>query len=58
MKLHEAMDALARQLDELVAKDLALPTADRHGISLFMGLRPWEFSEFTRLRRGPREKFF
>ena len=58
LKLHEAMDALARQLDELVARDLELPTSERHGVSLFMGLRPWEFTEFTKLRRGPREKFF
>jgi DNA-binding Xre family transcriptional regulator len=58
IKLHEAMNTLARQLDELVAKDLGLPTSERHGVSLFMGLRPWEFTEFTKLRRGPREKFF
>jgi DNA-binding Xre family transcriptional regulator len=58
LKLHEAMDALARQLDELVTKDLDLPTAERHGVSLFMGLRPWEFTGFTKLRRRPREKFF
>lgn len=57
-KLHEAMDALARQLDALVREDLALPVAERYGVSLFMGLRPWEFSEFTKLRRGRREKFF
>jgi transcriptional regulator with XRE-family HTH domain len=57
-KLHEAIDDLAVRLDELVAQDLALPTAERHGVSLFAGLRPWEFSEFTALRRAPREKFF
>jgi transcriptional regulator with XRE-family HTH domain len=57
-KLHEAIDGLAVRLDELVAQDLALPTSERHGVSLFIGLRPWEFSEFTRLRREPREKFF
>jgi DNA-binding Xre family transcriptional regulator len=58
LKIHEAMEALARQLDALVAQDLALPTAERYGVSLFIGLRPWEFSEFTKLRRGPRRKFF
>lgn len=57
-KLHEAIEALARQLDELVAQDLALPTTERHGVSLFVGVRPWEFSEFTKLRRAPRQKFF
>lgn len=57
-KLHTAMDALARQLDEMVAQDLKLPVAERHGVSLFIGLRPWEFSRFTALRRGPRERLF
>ena len=58
LRMHELMDALARQLDDLVAQDLALPMEQRYGVSLFMGLRPWELSEFTRLRRGPRNKFF
>ena len=57
VKMHELMDTLARQFDELVAVDLKLPVAERYGVSLFAGLRPWEFSEFTRMRRGPREKF-
>jgi DNA-binding Xre family transcriptional regulator len=56
-KLHDAVDALARQLDALVAQDLALPIAERDGVSLFVGLRPWEFSEFTKLRRSPRPRY-
>ena len=56
-KMHELMEGLARQFDDLVAQDLGLPTRDRHGVSLFMGLRPWEFSPFTKLRRKPREQF-
>jgi hypothetical protein len=57
LRLHASVDALAR--DEFVefARDLALPVGTRHGVSLFTGLRPWEFSEFTKLRRGPREQF-
>lgn len=58
LTLHQSMETLARQLDALVAADLSLPIAERHGVSLFLGLRPWEFSEFTHLRRAPREKFF
>ncbi len=58
LRLREAMEGLTRLLDELVAADLALPTAERHGVSLFIGMRPWEYSGFTRLRRKPREKFF
>ena len=57
-KLHEALEALVRQLDELVAQDLSLPTKERHGVSLMLGLRPWEYSEFSKLRRKPREPFF
>lgn len=56
--LHEAIDDVAVRLDELVAQDLTLPASERHGVSLFVGLRPWEFSEFTKLRRAPREKAF
>ncbi|MCK7595327.1 helix-turn-helix domain-containing protein [Pseudomarimonas salicorniae] len=57
-KLHEAMEALARQLDALVEADLGLPVEERHGVSLLAALRPWEFTEFTKLRRGPRQKYF
>lgn len=57
-RMHELMDELARELDGLVKQDLHLPVKERYGVSLFMGLRPWEFSEFTRLRHKPREKFF
>jgi DNA-binding Xre family transcriptional regulator len=58
LKMHELMAALARQLDDLVQQDLGLPMQERYGVSLFMGLRPWEFAEFTKLRRKPRAKFF
>ncbi len=58
LKMHELMAALARQLDDLVKQDLGLPMQERYGVSLFMGLRPWEFTEFTKLRRKSREKFF
>lgn len=57
-KLHEAIETLVRQLDELVAQDLMLPTQERHGVSLLVGVRPWEYSEFSKLRRKPREPFF
>ncbi len=52
---HGDAGARARRL---VKQDLHLPVRERYGVSLFMGLRPWEFSEFTRMRRKPREKFF
>ena len=58
LKVQELMATLARDLDGLVRQDLHLPVRERYGVSLFMGLRPWEFSEFTRMRRKAREKFF
>jgi hypothetical protein len=57
-KVQELMAGLARELDALVTQDLHMPVRERFGVSLFMGLRPWEFSEFTRMRRKPRVKFF
>jgi DNA-binding Xre family transcriptional regulator len=57
-KVQALMADLARELDALVSRDLHMPVSERYGVSLFMGLRPWEFSEFTRLRRKPRVKFF
>jgi len=58
IRLREAMTGLTRLLDELVAQDLSLPTSERHGVSLFIGLRAWEPSSFTQLRREPRQDFF
>lgn len=57
-KLHEAMQVLAKQVDALVEADLGLPASERHGVSLFAAVRPWEFSLFTQLRRAPRQKYF
>jgi transcriptional regulator with XRE-family HTH domain len=54
-KLDEAAAEFARRFDELVQDDLGLPVAERYGVSLFLGLRPWEFSEFAKLRRVPRK---
>jgi hypothetical protein len=31
---------------------------ERYGVSLLVAVRPWEFSEFSRLRRVPREDAF
>lgn len=57
-RLADAMEALTRLLDELVAHDLDLPVAERHSVSLFVGLRPWEPAAFAKLRQVPREQFF
>ena len=45
------MNRLAQEFDELARQDARLPLHQRDGFSLMLGLRQWEFSEFTRLRR-------
>ncbi len=55
LALHDAMQDLARRFDELVREDLQLPVAERNGVSLFIGSRRWEFSDFSKLRRTDTE---
>jgi transcriptional regulator with XRE-family HTH domain len=50
-QLQQSMDRLAREFDELVRRDAALPPAERSSCSAVFALRPWEFSLFTALRR-------
>ncbi|WP_313920116.1 helix-turn-helix transcriptional regulator [Tahibacter sp.] len=51
-RMKTAMVRLAQEFDELARQDARLPLVDRDGFSLMLGLRQWEFSEFTRLRRA------
>jgi hypothetical protein len=58
LKMHQMIDEFADRFDDMVADDIRLPAAERYGVGMFVGLRPWEFSEFTALRRDrPRKKF-
>lgn len=50
-QLRAALVRLAQEFDELARQDARLPLPQRDGFSLMLGLRQWEFSEFTRLRR-------
>ena len=50
--LQDLMSNLIREFDRLVEADLGIPVAERFGTSLFTGMRPWEYSEFTELRRS------
>lgn len=50
-QLRAALVRLAQEFDELARQDARLPLQQRDGFSLMLGLRQWEFSEFTRLRR-------
>ncbi|MGH8185855.1 MAG: helix-turn-helix domain-containing protein [Steroidobacteraceae bacterium] len=55
-KLQASVDALAREFDELMAQDLKLPIDQRFGASMFVGIRPWEYSEFAKRRKRPRPR--
>ena len=50
-QLQQSVDRLAREFDELVRRDAALP--ERRSCSAVFALRPWEFSMFAALRRKP-----
>jgi AraC-like DNA-binding protein len=49
--LTQSIDRLAREFDEAVRRDAALPHAERSSCSAVFALRPWEFSMFKALRR-------
>jgi hypothetical protein len=51
--LTQSIDRLAREFDEAVRRDAALPHAERSSCSAVFALRPWEFSMFKALRRQP-----
>jgi transcriptional regulator with XRE-family HTH domain len=53
VELQQSIDRLAREFDELVQRDAALPLAERQSCSAVLALRPWEFSTFKALRREP-----
>jgi DNA-binding Xre family transcriptional regulator len=58
LHMNDRIRELARELDQMVQSDLRLPAQERFGVSLFAALRPWEFSAFTRYRRGAGTKAF
>lgn len=46
------LQRLAREFDVLARRDSNLPLNARDGCSAILALRNWEYSEFTRIRRG------
>jgi transcriptional regulator with XRE-family HTH domain len=52
-QLTQSIDRLAREFDEAVRRDAALPPDERSSCSAVFALRPWEFSAFAALRRRP-----
>ena len=45
---------LTQEFNRLHEEDAVLPLSQRHGSSLMLALRPWDFSVFRALRREPR----
>lgn len=50
-EMRQSIERLAREFDELARRDAVLPLADRHACGAVFAIRPWEFSQFTALRR-------
>jgi transcriptional regulator with XRE-family HTH domain len=50
------IERLANDFEQLARSDARLPLEERNGCSAILGVRSWEFSEFTRLRRAPRKR--
>lgn len=51
-RIQAAMERLVREFEQLARQDARLPLAQRDGCSALIAFRRWEFSDFTRLRRG------
>lgn len=58
LELQGRIAELAREFDDRVESDLGLPAEDRLGSSLYVAFRPWEFSDFSALRKADRIKKF
>lgn len=51
-QMQQSIDRIAREFDELVRRDAALPLGEKNSCSAVFAVRPWEFSMFKALRRG------
>lgn len=49
--LKQRLNEVAREFDTLMAHDSTLPVAERVGLSLVMGVRPWGLPDFEKWRR-------
>ena len=52
VRFKAGIDRLASEFEELARSDARRPLAERDSCSAILALRAWEFSEFTKLRRG------
>ena len=51
-RIKSALAKLVQEFEEMARQDARLPLAARDSCSALLALRRWEFSDFTRLRRG------
>ena len=49
--MHQKIEKLVSEFNQLAKQDAKLPFGDREGCSLVGAIRPWEFSMFTELRK-------
>jgi DNA-binding Xre family transcriptional regulator len=49
--LKQRLKELAQEFDALMARDSTLPVAERIGLSLVLGVRPWGLPDFEKFRR-------
>jgi transcriptional regulator with XRE-family HTH domain len=52
LRLRASIRRVAAEFELLYHQDARLPLDERHGCSAILALRGWEFSEFSKLKRG------
>jgi transcriptional regulator with XRE-family HTH domain len=55
LRMQAAIKRVAAEFEQLNHQDARLPLEQRFGCSAIMALRAWEYSEFSKLRRGARD---
>lgn len=51
-RIQSALRRVADEFESLAQRDARLALSERNGCTAILGFRAWEFSEFSRLRRG------
>jgi DNA-binding Xre family transcriptional regulator len=51
-QMQNAIERIGQEFDQLVERDFALPRAERPVCGAVFAIRPWEFSQFARFKRG------
>jgi transcriptional regulator with XRE-family HTH domain len=54
LRLQSSIQRVAAEFEQLAHQDVRLPLERRDGCTVILATRSWEFSEFSKLRRAPR----